>query len=213
MKCKRRRKSDPAGEGRWDYLVFDAQARRLFVTRESRVIVLDADTGKSVGEIPDTPGVHGVALASDLGRGFTSNGRGGSATIFDLKTLKVIGTVKTGENPDAIVYEPTTKRIFTMNGRSHDATVIDGAEGKAVGRIELGGKPEFAVADGSGRLFVNLEEKSEIAVLDAKELTVTARWPLAPGEEFAPASAPTTDQPRPSPSTLPDSFRIIVVGK
>ena len=171
------------GEGRWDYLTFDAEGRRLFVTRSTHVMVLDADTGKSVGEIADTPGVHGVALAPDLGRGFTSNGKANTATIFDLKTLKVIASVQTGENPDAIVYEPMTKRIFTMNGRSHDATAIDAVAGTALGRIELGGRPEFAVADGSGKLFVNLEDKSEVVVLDAKELKVTARWPLAPGEE------------------------------
>ena len=171
------------GEGAWDYLTIDAEGRRLFVTRSTRVIVLDADTGQSLGEIADTPGVHGIALAPDLGRGFTSNGKAGSATIFDLKTLKVIGSVKTGENPDAIVYEPTTKRIFTLNGRSKDATAIDAATGEPVGRIELGGKPEFAVADGKGKLFVNLEDKSEVVVLDPKELKVTARWPVAPGEE------------------------------
>jgi len=171
------------GEGGWDYLTIDAEARRLFVTRATHVVVLDADTGKPVGEIADTSGVHGVALAPDLGRGFTSNGKANTATIFDLKTLKVLGSVETGENPDAIVYEPTTKRVFTMNGRSKDATAIDAAAGKAVGRIELGGKPEFAVADGSGKLFVNLEDKNEIVVLDPQGLKVTARWSLSPGEE------------------------------
>ncbi len=171
------------GEGGWDYLTVDDEGRRLFVTRATHVMVRDADTGISLGEIADTPGVHGVALVPELGRGFTSNGKAGSATIFDFKTLKVIGSVKTGENPDAIVYEPTTKRIFTMNGRSKDATAIDAATGEPVGRIELGGKPEFAVADGKGKLFVNLEDRSEVVVLDPKELKVTARWPLAPGEE------------------------------
>lgn len=171
------------GEGKWDYLTFDSEGRRLFVARETHVVVLDADSGKVVGEIPDTPGVHGVTLVPDLNRGFTSNGRDGSATIFELKTLKVIGKVKTGENPDAIVYEPVTKRVFTMNGRSHDATVIDAAEGKAVGRIELGGKPEFAVTDGSGKLFVNIEDKSEVVVVDPKGLLITTRWSLTPCEE------------------------------
>lgn len=170
------------GEGGWDYLVVDAESHRLFVTRSTRVVVLDTQTGKAVGEIADTSGVHGVALAPDLGRGFTSNGKANTATIFDLKTLKVLGTVETGKNPDAIVYEPTTKRVFTMNGRSNDATVIDAAAGKAVGQIALGGKPEFAVADGSGKLFANLEDKNEIVVLDPKNLNVTARWSLSPGE-------------------------------
>lgn len=171
------------GEGGWDYLTVDAPGRRLFVSHASHVVALDIDTGKQVGDIPDTPGVHGIALASDLGRGFTSNGKDASAAIFDLKTLKVIGTVKTGDNPDAIVYDPATKRVFTMNGRSKDATAIDAAEGKVVGRIELGGKPEFVVSDGAGKLFVNIEDKNEIVVIDPKELKVTAHWPIAPGEE------------------------------
>jgi len=170
------------GEGRWDYLTIDADTRRLFVTHSTHVVVLNADTGALVGRIADTPGVHGVALVPELGRGFTSNGKANTATIFALDTLEVLGTVETGENPDAIVYEPTTKRIFTMNGRSHDATAIDAATGKAVGRIELGGKPEFAVGDGAGKLYVNLEDKSEIAVLDPHGLKVTARWSLSPGE-------------------------------
>ena len=171
------------GEGGWDYLTVDAEGRRLFVSHATKVVVLDADSGKILGEIADTPGVHGIALAPDLNRGFISSGRGNAVTIFDLKSLKAIGTVPTGENPDAIVYEPTTKRVFAMNGRSKDATVIDAAEGKAAGRIDLGGKPEFAVVDGAGKLFVNLEDKSEILQLDPKELKVVARWPLAPGEE------------------------------
>ena len=174
---------DVGGEGGWDYLTVDTEGRRLFISHGTLVVVLDADTGKRVGEIADTQGVHGIALAPDLDRGFTSNGRAGTATIFELKTLKIIGSVQTGDNPDAIVYEPTTKRVFTMNGRSHDTTVIDAAAGKVVGKIELGGKPEFAVVDGAGKLFVNIEDKSELVVIDPKELKVTAQWPLAPGEE------------------------------
>ncbi len=170
------------GEGRWDYLAFDSMGQRLFVTRETHVMVIDPTTGKVLGDIPDTQGVHGVAFAQDEGRGFISCGRSSSATIFDLKTLRVVGSVKTGENPDAIVYEPVTKRVFTMNGRGRSATAIDAVSGKAVGTIELGGKPEFSVADGAGKLFVNLEDKSEIVVLDPKALKVTARWSIAPGE-------------------------------
>ncbi|HVP13516.1 MAG TPA: YncE family protein [Phycisphaerae bacterium] len=174
---------DVGGEGGWDYLTVDPDARRLYVSHAMRVAVLDADSGKVVGEIADTPGVHGIALVPELNRGFISNGRAATATIFDLKSLKAIDSVKTGENPDAIVYEPTTKRVFTMNGRSSDTTAIDAASGKVVGKIDLGGKPEFAVADGAGKLFVNIEDKSEIAVLDPKELKVTARWSSKPGEE------------------------------
>jgi DNA-binding beta-propeller fold protein YncE len=146
-------------------------------------MVMDADTGKVVGDIPDTAGVHGIALAPDAGRGFTSNGRAATATIFDMKTLATIGTVKTGEGPDAIVYDPASKRVFTLNGRSNDATAIDAAAGTVAGTIELGGKPEFAAADGAGRVYVNLEDKSEIVAIDSKALKVVARWPIAPGEE------------------------------
>ncbi len=171
------------GEGSWDYLTLDPESRRLYVSRSTHVMVIDADTGKVVGDIPDTAGVHGIAVAADLGRGFTSNGKAASATIFDLKTLKTIGTVKTGEGPDAIIYDAASKRVFTFNGRSNDATAIDAAAGTAAGTVELGGKPEFAAADGAGHVFVNLEDKSEIVAFDSKTLKVTARWPLAPGEE------------------------------
>jgi DNA-binding beta-propeller fold protein YncE len=171
------------GEGSWDYLTIDPEGRRLYISRSTHVMVMDADTGKLAGDIPDTAGVHGIALAPDAGRGFTSNGRSASATIFDLKTLATIGTVKTGEGPDAILYDPASKRVFTFNGRSNDATAIDAAAGTVAGTIELGGKPEFAAADGAGRVFVNLEDKSEIVALDSKALKVVARWPIAPGEE------------------------------
>jgi YVTN family beta-propeller protein len=177
------KKYEVKGPGRWDYLTVDAKDRRLYVSRETRVIVLDPDSGKVLGEIPDTAGVHGIALAPDMGRGFTSNGKANSATIFDLKTLKELGSVKTGTNPDAILFDPFTKRVFTFNGRSNDATVFDAATGKVLGTIPLGGKPEFAVSDGSGHVYVNIEDKSEVVRLDPKELKVTARWPLGPGEE------------------------------
>ena len=167
------------GEGGWDYVVADATTKRLYVTRSTRVAVLDSATGKAVGEIPDTPGVHGVALAHDLGKGFTSNGRAGTVTVFDLASLKVLSELKTtGENPDAILYEPVTKRLFTFNGRSANVTAFDAASGAVAGTIPVGGKPEFAASDPSGRVFVNIEDKSEIAVIDAKTLAVTARWAL-----------------------------------
>src|SRR6478752_631978 len=171
------------GEGGWDYLKADPDSRRLFISRAAHVIVLDMDSGKVVGDIPDTPGVHGIALANDLGRGFTSNGREGSVTIFDLKTLAPITKVQAvGENPDAILFDPATKRVFTFNGRSHNSTAIDAASGNIVGKIELGGKPEFGVSTGDGELFVNIEDKSELVALDPKELKVKSRWPLAPCE-------------------------------
>ena len=171
------------GDGGWDYLTFDPASRRLFVSHGTHVVVVDADTKAAVGDIPDTPGVHGIAIASDLGRGFISNGRGGTATIFDLKTLGKIGEVKTGDNPDAILYDRASGRVFTFNGRSGDATAFDAAHGTVAGTIPLGGKPEFAVADGKGRVYVNIEDKSEIVALDTKALEVKSRWPLEPCEE------------------------------
>lgn len=172
------------GDGGWDYLAVDADARRFYVSRSTRVMVFDADTLAQVGEIPDTPGVHGIALAPDLGRGFSSNGRGNTVTAFDLKSLQRIGDWKvTGENPDAIVYDAPTHRVFTFNGRSGNATVLDARSGNVVATIPLGGKPEFGVSDGAGRIYVNIEDKSEIAAIDPSKSEVVARWPLAPCEE------------------------------
>jgi YVTN family beta-propeller protein len=175
-----RKKIKVGGEGFWDYLAFDSSTRRLFISRGNKVVVLDVDSEKVVGEVPDTTGVHGIALAPDRGDGFTSNGQAGTVTIFDLKTLQVIGHADAGKNPDAIVYDPATKRVFTMNGRSGDSTAIDAVTGSVLATIPLGGKPEFAVADGAGHVYVNLEDKSQIQQIDSKSLTVTAAWPLAP---------------------------------
>ena len=170
------------GAGGWDYLMVDPVARRVYISRSSHVMLVDADTYKVVGDIPNTNGVHGIAVASVLGRGFTSNGRDNTVTIFDLKTLKTLGTVPVGTGPDAILYEPKTQRVFTFNGGSDDATVLDAKTGKVLGTIALGGRPEFAVADGTGMIYNNIEDKSEIAAIDAKTLTITKRWPLAPAE-------------------------------
>jgi DNA-binding beta-propeller fold protein YncE len=173
-----------SGEGGWDYLTVDAKARRLYVTRSTKVAVLDADNGKVLGEIPNLSGVHGVALAGDLGRGFISNGRSSSVTIFDLKTLGVLSEVKTtGENPDAILYDPATHRVFAFNGRSGNATVLDAKTGAVVGTVALGGKPEAGVSDLAGTIFVNIEDTSEVVEFGARDLAVKARWPLAPCEE------------------------------
>jgi YVTN family beta-propeller protein len=171
------------GEGGWDYLTVDSAARRLYVSHATRVVVIDLDKGTVVGEIPNTNGVHGIAVVPELGRGFTSNGRDNNVTVFDLKTLKAITQVKTGTNPDAIIYDPASRRVFAFNGRSNDATAIDAASGNVAGTIALGGKPEFAVADGQGTVYVNIEDKSEIAAIDSNKLAVKAHWPLAPGEE------------------------------
>jgi DNA-binding beta-propeller fold protein YncE len=178
------RKLEIGGEGGWDYLTVDAAARRVYVSHATKVVVLDADSGSVVGEIPETQGVHGIALAPDLGRGFISNGRASTVTIFDTKTLKRIEDVKsTGENPDAILYDPASRRVFAFNGRSHNATVLDGASGKVDGTIALEGKPEFATSDGAGRVFVNIEDKSSLSLIDPKKMTVEKTWPLAPCEE------------------------------
>lgn len=147
------------------------------------MIVLDLDSGKSVGEIADTPGVHGIALAPELGRGFTSNGREGTVSIFDIKNLGLISKVKVGDNPDAILYDPASKRVFTFNGRSHDSSAIDAASGKVLGTIPLDGKPEFAASDAKGEIFVNIEDKSELVAIDPVKLDVKAKWPLAPCTE------------------------------
>ena len=170
------------GEGSWDYLICDSPARRVYISRGTHVMVIDVDSYAVVGDIPGTDGVHGIALAPELGRGFTSNGRANTVAIFDLNTLKILGTAPTGEGPDAIVYDPASKRVFTFNGHGGSATAIDAASGKPVGTILLGGKPEFAAADGQGHIYNNLEDKSELLQIDSQKLTITARWPLAPGE-------------------------------
>jgi DNA-binding beta-propeller fold protein YncE len=171
------------GEGGWDYLTVDADARRVYISRATHVIVLDADSGKQVGDITDTPGVHGIALAPELGRGFVSNGQEGTVSIFDLKTFATSSKVKVGDNPDAILYDPETKRVFTFNGRSKDSTAINAASGKVLGTIKLDGKPEFAASDAKGEIFVNIEDKSELTAIDPQKLEVKTKWPLAPCTE------------------------------
>jgi YVTN family beta-propeller protein len=171
------------GDEGWDYVGVDSASRRVYISHGSHVVVLDADTGKVVGDIPETQGVHGIAFAPDAGRGFTSNGRANTVTVFDLKTLKTETTVKAGTNPDAIIYDPATKRVFTMNGRSQDTTAINVADNTVAGTLALGGKPEFAVADGKGNIYVNIEDKSELVRFDSKTLKVLNRWPMAPCQE------------------------------
>jgi YVTN family beta-propeller protein len=171
-----------AGEGGWDYLTADASARRLYISRSTHVLVLDLDSGKTVGDIADTPGVHGIALAAEQGRGFVSNGGAGTVSIFDLKTLSTSRKVKVGENPEAMLYDSATQRIFAFNGRSQDATAIDAATGTVLATIKLDGRPEFAVSDGQGGVFVNIEDKSELVEVDSNKLKVRAKWPLLPCE-------------------------------
>ena len=166
------------GEGGWDYLTVDSAARRLYVSHNTHVVVIDLDKNTVVGDIPDTPGVHGIAIADDLNKGFISNGRGNNVTIFDLKTLKATGTVATEMNPDAIRYDAVSKRVFAFNGRSKSATAIDAKTGMAVGNIPLPGKPEFSQADGKGKVYVNIEDTNEIVEIDAATAKVTKKYAL-----------------------------------
>ena len=173
------------GDGGWDYLTYDAAGKRLFISRGTRVQVVDPEKGTVLAEIPDTQGVHGIALAQDLGKGFTSNGRENTVTVFDLKTLKETSKIKLegAENPDAILYDPASKRVFTFNGRSKNATAIDAASGTVAGNIPLDGKPEFAAADGKGMVYVNIEDKSELTSIDARKAAVVNTWKLEGCEE------------------------------
>jgi YVTN family beta-propeller protein len=167
------------GTGGWDFLSVDEKRHRLYVSRGDHVQILDTASGKVVGDLPGTAGVHGIAIADDLGLGFTSNGRSDSVTVFDLNTFAVVDTVKvSGSNPDAILYEPYSRRIFTFNGRSANVTAIDATTRRVIGSVAVSGKPEVAVADGRGRVFVNIEDKNSISVIDATALTVSKYWSL-----------------------------------
>jgi YVTN family beta-propeller protein len=171
------------GEGGWDYLTVDSASRRLYVSHATKTVVVDLDTEKVIGEIADTQGVHGIAVAPKLNRGWTSNGRTNNVTVFDLTTLKETGRIATGQNPDAIQYDAVSNRVFTFNGRSKDATVIDAESGKVVATIPLGGKPEFSAADGKGKVYVNVEDTHEIAEIDAAQGTVLKKYVLEGCEE------------------------------
>ena len=166
------------GEGGWDYLTVDSAARRIYISRGSHFVVLDADNGKQVGDITGLSGVHGIALAPELGKGFISNGRGNSVSVIDLKTLNKTADIPAGENPDAILYDAASNRVFAFNGRSKNATVIDAGSNAVVSTIDLAGKPEFAVADGNGMVFVNIEDTGELAAIDAKGAAVKSRWKM-----------------------------------
>jgi YVTN family beta-propeller protein len=169
------------GPGRWDYSYVDAANHRLYVAHGTQTDVIDTATDKVVGTIPGTNGVHGIAIAADLGRGYASDGGDNDVTVFDLKTLKVLSKVKTGQNPDAIIYEPVSHRVFTFNGRSSDSTAIDAKTGDVVAAsIPVGGKPEFAQIDGKGHIYVNIEDKNEIIEVNAKDALVAKRYSIAP---------------------------------
>jgi DNA-binding beta-propeller fold protein YncE len=172
------------GEGGWDDMAFESGGERLFIAHGTRVDVIDTRAMTRAGEISDTPGVHGIALAADLGRGYITAGGSGTVVVFDLKTLARLKDIKvTGENPDAIVYDAPTRRVFTFNGRGRNATVIDALTNEVIGSIALDAKPEFARSDGRGHVYVNLEDKNSIADIDARALKVLAVWPIAGCEE------------------------------
>ena len=171
------------GDGGWDYLSVDSSARRLYVSHATKIIVIDLDKYSVAGEIDDTPGVHGFAVAHELGRGFSSNGRENKVSIVDIKSLKTLSKVETGANPDAILYLPGQQEVYAFNGRGASATVIEAKSEKVLATIPLAGKPEFSCADAkAGRIYCNLEDKNEVAVIDIKTHTVVERWPIAPGE-------------------------------
>jgi hypothetical protein len=174
------------GREYFDYITFDSGSRRLYLSHGTEVLVVNADTGKEEGKISGLKQSHGIAIVPDVGRGFVSDGAQGKAIIFDLKTLKVVGEANAAPDADCIIYDPGSKRVFTFNGDSHNATAIDPATGKDVGTVDLGGGPEFAVADGRGMIYNNLEDKSEVVAIDARNLQVKSRWPIAPAGAPAP---------------------------
>jgi YVTN family beta-propeller protein len=169
-----------AGAGGWDYVIVDEAARRVYITHATQVDVLDADSLAVVGTIANTPGAHGVAIATEFGRGYITAGKSDAVIPFDLKTLKTFPEIKVGKKPDAIIYEPLTKRVYVMNGDSESISVLNAADGSLAGTIELGGGPEYGASDGKGNFYVNLEEKNETLHIDVKTLKVKERWPLAP---------------------------------
>jgi len=172
------------GDGSWDYLTMDDSTHHLFISHATMVQVLDVKTGKVIATIPDTKGVHGIALAKDLNKGFISNGKDTSVTVFDLQKFTTLKKIKvTGNNPDAILYDSFTHRIFTFNGRSKNATVIDAKTDQVLGTIALDGKPEFSVSDGAGKIYVNIEDKSKICMINPLTMKVEQSWSIDPGKE------------------------------
>jgi len=164
----------------FDYIVVDGSSRRVYLSHGTEIKVIDADNGSVVGSVGGLKQAHGVALVKDLNRGFITDGAQGKVISFDLKTFKVTGETKAAEDVDAIIYDPAAKRLFAMSGDKHNATAIDAANSKVVGTVDLGGGPEFAVADGRGMIYVNLEDKNEVVGIDTNTLKIKSRWPLAP---------------------------------
>jgi YVTN family beta-propeller protein len=170
-----------AGGGGWDYLAVNDN--KLYVSHGTHVNILNKNTGDSIGVILNTEGVHGIAFVKSLGKGYISDGRTNNVTVFDLQTDKTIRQIATGENPDAIMYDDFSKKIYTCNGRSKDLSVIDPETDKVIKTIALGGKPETAVSDGAGKIYINIEDKSEIAAVNTNSFKIEKHWSIAPGEE------------------------------
>jgi YVTN family beta-propeller protein len=179
------------GQGRGDYLTLDEASRHLYISHQTEIDVVDADSYASMGKIP-AQGAHGIALAEQWNHGFSTNGKSNTVTMFDLKTLKVLKQIPAGQGPDAIIYDPATHRVFAFNGDGNTSTVIEAADGKVVGTVDLGGGPEFAAADGQGYVFNNLEDQSQLVKIDARNLKAEAHWPLAPCQK---PSSMAMDQP------------------
>lgn len=170
----------PGGGEYFDYLTADSDARRIYVSHGTEVVVVDADSGAKVGSIGGLQRCHGIVLIHDLGKGFITDGDGEKVVVFDIATLKVTGEIKTEKDADSIIYDPASKHIFSFNGDPHSATVIDPASATIVKRLDMGGGPEFAIADGKGMVYNNIEDKNEVAAIDSMTLTIKARWPVAP---------------------------------
>jgi DNA-binding beta-propeller fold protein YncE len=171
------------GDGGWDYLTVDADARRLYIARSNRLMVIDADSGKLLGEVSGLDGAHGVVIVKDQDVGFATSGKSGEVFVFDLKNFKVLKRIKAGVNPDALLYDPASKRVLAFNGKSKEMTAIDAGTMNTLGTLALPGKPEFAVSDGAGRVFVNLEDQSALLAIDPVQLKILGRYPLKPCEE------------------------------
>lgn len=182
-----------SGDGGWDYLTVDPTAQRLYISRGSHVQVLDLRSHKLVGDIPDTNGVHGIALAPKSGKGYISDGRDNAVTVFNMKTLATKTKISVGNRPDAIIYDSASNRVFTFNAGTSDSTAIDVKTDRVVGTVKLSGKPEFPQVDGHGHLFANIEDKSEIQKVDTHRLRVIGQWPLAPGESPSGQAIDTRD--------------------
>jgi DNA-binding beta-propeller fold protein YncE len=176
------------GDGKteyWDYITLDESTRRLYLSHGTEVKVVSADTGEVVGTIRGFQRDHGIALVKELNKGFVTDGNAAQVVVFDLTTLKVTGQIKVGEDADCIIYDPSSKHVFVMNGGTKDAMAIDPVSEKVVGTVPMGGRPEYAVADGKGMIYDNIQDKNEVAVLNTHSLTITARWPIAPAERAA----------------------------